>query len=287
MIALDVMPFQITPWPPTAAIVAPTMPPISACEELEGIPSSQVSRFQTMPPTRPAKTSSSVTMCPSMSPLAIVAATAVDMKAPTRLSTADSVTATLGFNAPLAMDVAMALAVSWKPLVKSNASAVITTMIKRNRSMFTGPDSDGRGIKLSNGRLGQMQEYRQPSPDVTHQLTEVRLLFTSGIATKWVVRGDVDEDEGDSVRIRDVHLVQPPRLLASLAGNRHATALQFGLSRPDVAHLKPKRSGKRATRMVLRPESRQLQQGLPGVKHCARTVIAEDGKPDLVAVEPQ
>ncbi len=109
MIALDVMPFQITPCPPTAAIVAPTMPPISACEELEGIPRSQVIRFQTTPPTRPAKTSSSVTMCPSIRPLAIVAATVVDMNAPTRLRTADSATAALGLSAPLAMEVAMAL----------------------------------------------------------------------------------------------------------------------------------------------------------------------------------
>ena len=67
-----------------------------------------------------------------MRPLAIVAATAVDRNAPTRLSTADSATAVLGFSAPLAMEVAMALAVSWKPLVKSKASAVTTTMIKRN-----------------------------------------------------------------------------------------------------------------------------------------------------------
>ena len=42
MIALDMTPFQITPCPPTAAIVAPTMPPISACEELDGMPSSHV-----------------------------------------------------------------------------------------------------------------------------------------------------------------------------------------------------------------------------------------------------
>ena len=68
----------------------------------------------------------------------MVAATAVDMKAPTRLSTADNATAALGASAPLAMEVAMALPVSWNPLVKSNASAVMTTMIKRNKLMFTG-----------------------------------------------------------------------------------------------------------------------------------------------------
>ena len=57
----DTTPVQITPCAPTAAIMAPTMPPIRACDELDGIPSSQVSRFQTMPPTRPANTSCRVT----------------------------------------------------------------------------------------------------------------------------------------------------------------------------------------------------------------------------------
>ena len=128
---LDTTPCQITPCPPTAAIIAPTMPPISACDELDGMPSSQVSRFQVMPPTRPAKISSRVTSPESTSPLAMVAATAVDRKAPTRFSEAESVTATFGLSA-LAMEVAIALPVSWKPFVKSNARAVITTMIRRN-----------------------------------------------------------------------------------------------------------------------------------------------------------
>ena len=54
------------------------------------MPNSQVSRFHTMPPIRPAKTSSSVTKLASIRPLAMVAATAVDRNAPTRLSTAES-----------------------------------------------------------------------------------------------------------------------------------------------------------------------------------------------------
>ena len=62
----------------------------------------------------------------------MVPATAVDRNAPTRFSTAESVTAAFGLSAPLAMEVAMALPVSWKPFVKSNARAVITTMIRRN-----------------------------------------------------------------------------------------------------------------------------------------------------------
>ncbi|CNV54683.1 Uncharacterised protein [Mycobacterium tuberculosis] len=131
-ITLDTTPLQITPRRPTAAIVAPTMPPISACEELDGMPSNQVNRFQTIPPTRPANTNSSVTRFASIRPLAIVAATAVDKNAPIRFSTAGSATATRGARAPLAIEVAMAFPVSWNPLVKSNANAVTTTMSKRN-----------------------------------------------------------------------------------------------------------------------------------------------------------
>ena len=40
---------------------------------------------------------------------------------------ADRPTATLGFRAPVEIDAAMALAVSWKPFVKSKASAVTMT----------------------------------------------------------------------------------------------------------------------------------------------------------------
>ena len=55
-------------------------------------------------------------------------ATSTDRKAPTRLSTADMATAILGFSAPVEMVVAMALAVSWKPFVKSNTRAVAITI---------------------------------------------------------------------------------------------------------------------------------------------------------------
>ncbi len=61
-------------------------------------------------------------------PLAIVAATASDRKAPTKFSDAAIATATRGPSARVEIIVAIALAVSWKPLVKSNASAVATTI---------------------------------------------------------------------------------------------------------------------------------------------------------------
>src|SRR4051794_9992493 len=87
---------------PAAASVAPTTPPISACDELDGMPRYQVARFQKMPPARPANTTVSVTPVEFTSPLAIVAATLNDRKAPTRLSTLDRATATFGGSAPVA-----------------------------------------------------------------------------------------------------------------------------------------------------------------------------------------
>ena len=70
-------------------------------------------------------------------PLAIVAATCSERKAPTKFRIAAIVTATRGAIARVEIDVATALAVSWKPLVKSNASAVATT-IQRTTSLSMG-----------------------------------------------------------------------------------------------------------------------------------------------------
>jgi hypothetical protein len=60
-------------------------------------------------------------------PLEMVLATSTDRNAPTRFNAPATRTATLGRSAPVATEVAIALAVSWNPLVKSNASAVTTT----------------------------------------------------------------------------------------------------------------------------------------------------------------
>ena len=45
---------------PAFATPAPTSPPISACELLEGMPAIQVTMFQTMAPTRAAKITAGV-----------------------------------------------------------------------------------------------------------------------------------------------------------------------------------------------------------------------------------
>src|SRR3954452_22818543 len=116
----------IAPAPP-ATHVAPMRPPNSAWDELEGSPRYQVTRFHRMAPTSPAKITTGLMRVSSTSPPEIVLATFTDRKAPVRFRHAATATAVLGRNAPVAIDVAMALAVSWKPLVKSKTNAVSTT----------------------------------------------------------------------------------------------------------------------------------------------------------------
>ena len=110
-------------------MTAPTRPPNSAWLLEEGRPTSQVSKFQMMAPIKPAKMNSGamVTTCSLIKPPEMVFATSTDRNAPTRFSVPAAMTAVLGLSAPVAMDVAIALAVSWKPFVKSNVNAVTIT----------------------------------------------------------------------------------------------------------------------------------------------------------------
>jgi len=105
-------------------------PPKRACDELDGSPRSQVIRFHRIAPTNPAKMTVGVILASSTSPLEIVFATSTDRNAPIRLRMPAMMTAVRGFSALVAIEVAIALAVSWKPFVKSNASAVTMTTMR-------------------------------------------------------------------------------------------------------------------------------------------------------------
>src|SRR4051812_29542717 len=115
---------------PSATNAAPMRPPISACDELDGRPTHHVARFHAIAPTRPAKTTVVVTAAGSTIPEPTVAATFSEMNAPAKFSTADRATAKRGDMARVDTEVAIAFAVSWKPFVKSNASAVTTTITR-------------------------------------------------------------------------------------------------------------------------------------------------------------
>src|ERR687887_531468 len=115
MTTLCAIPCQRTPFEPDWTSAAPTRPPISACEELDGRPNHQVRRFQAIAPASAASSVCCVARFASMRPLA----------------TAATSTATRGVTARVPTEVAIAFAVSWKPFVKSNPSATTTTTTRR------------------------------------------------------------------------------------------------------------------------------------------------------------
>src|SRR4051812_28351926 len=157
-------PDQITS--PPEASVAPTIPPISACDDEEGSPSHHVARFQAIAPIRPAKTVSSVTDPASTIPLAIVAATASDRNAPTKLRLAAINTAIRGDMARVDTDVAIEFAVSWNPLVKSKAIAVATTIQRTASECIALPVLDDDALERVHGRLGRVDRVLETLEDV-------------------------------------------------------------------------------------------------------------------------
>src|SRR5947207_2791853 len=112
---------------PAAATPAPTMEKISAWLELEGMAYRQVIRSQAMADTSAAMTRSWVVASGGTIPLPTVEATAVPVRAPTTFRTPAISTAMPGDSTRVATEVAMALAVSWKPLMKSKTRAMATT----------------------------------------------------------------------------------------------------------------------------------------------------------------
>src|ERR671931_2454973 len=129
-------PCHRTPSEPDCTSAAPTSPPISAWDELDGRPNHHVRRFHAIAPKSAASTVCCVARFASMRPLATFFATAVVTKAPARFATAAISTATRGVTARVPTEVAIAFAVSWKPFVKSNPRA--TTMTMTRSASFNG-----------------------------------------------------------------------------------------------------------------------------------------------------
>src|SRR5712691_6868593 len=129
-------PCQSTPFSPDWASAAPTRPPMRACEELEGRPNHQVSRFQAIAPSSAARTVRVLIRSEATMSLPTVFATAVVTNAPARFAADATSTAIRGVSARVETDVATALAVSWNPFVKSKPSATTITMTKR--AVFNG-----------------------------------------------------------------------------------------------------------------------------------------------------
>src|SRR5688500_6574609 len=112
---------------------APMKPPMRACDEDVGSPSYQVARFQPIAPTSPPKMTATLTTDGSTI-LPTVSATLVwNTRKATKLNTAAQRTAALGDNTLVETTVAIELAASWKPLVKSKTRASSTSPITTSR----------------------------------------------------------------------------------------------------------------------------------------------------------
>src|SRR5205809_1031362 len=109
-------PCQSTPFSPDCTSAAPTKPPISACDELEGKPNHQVSRFQAIAPSNAAKIVCCVARFASISPLATFFATAVVTNAPARFATDAINTAIRGVTARVPTEVAQLVQLSARVL---------------------------------------------------------------------------------------------------------------------------------------------------------------------------
>ena len=111
------MPLTLSAPTPAPMIVAPSRPPMSAWLLELGRPCCQVMRFQAMAPISAAATIAWVVVWSLTRPLPIVVATAVPANAPMKLNEVAIRIAQPGDRARVATDVAIELAVSWKPFV--------------------------------------------------------------------------------------------------------------------------------------------------------------------------
>ena len=163
----DITTEKFTPEAPAPISTAPIRPPNRACEELDGSPSSQVIRFHRIAPTSPAKIIVGVTRASLTMPPEMVLATSVDRNAPATFSTAAISTATFGFSAPVATEVAIAFALSWKPLVKSKNNAVMITIETRNRVVDMGRLPSRRPARWGSGVIDGPSPEEGQTPGTT------------------------------------------------------------------------------------------------------------------------
>ena len=120
---------------PALATPAPTSPPISACEELDGMPSTQVMMFHAMAPARAEKMTAGVTVSASMMPVPSVLATCSPKnRKAMKLKNAAQNTAYCGRSTRVDTMVAMELAASCSPFRKSKNSATAIRPTSRGRA---------------------------------------------------------------------------------------------------------------------------------------------------------
>src|SRR5689334_15147217 len=158
---------------PLLAITAPTMPPMRACDELDGMPHHQVTKFQAMAPISAPKTTWWSTASGCAMPLPTVAATLRwKMKIATTLKNAAKTIACCGFSTPVETTVAIEFAASWKPFMKSNSTASATSSATTpNEISVTVTGGDVSGV-LEDDALDQIGDVLAAVGDRLEQLVD-------------------------------------------------------------------------------------------------------------------
>src|SRR5215207_4009543 len=100
---------------------------MSACDELLGMPYTQVIRFQTIAPSSPPRmTCGSTMLCSIIPPPTAFATATLPVNSARKLNVAAHTTAARGLRTRVPTIVAMEFAESWKPLMKSKKKATAT-----------------------------------------------------------------------------------------------------------------------------------------------------------------
>src|SRR5918995_3453040 len=266
------LPASRTPKPPLAT-PAPAKPPMSACEEEVGSPSHQVRKFQAMAPTSPAKITASLTTSGS-TVLPTVLATAVwKTRNATKLNSAAQMTASRGVRTLVETTVAIELAASWKPLVKSNTSAR-TTIAMTDRSARSGM-LDDHGLHRVGHVLEAVESLLQLLDDVLpDQHVAGRVL---GVEVVEVGPGPAVEPVAVVLELVDVDQVRPQRL--QLEPAQAADAVH---GRPGRPVDQPGLLDHRVQRLHHLVQDQHVGRGLDGVEHVVQ--LAGQGV-DVLAVE--
>src|SRR5881397_2121054 len=200
---------------PALATAAPANPPINACDELVGNPQYHVIRSQTMAPTSPARIIHWSTTFDSTTPLPTVLATCTPKpKAATKLKKAAHTTACSGVSTRVETTVAMELAASWNPLMKSKMRATRTMQAM----------SVNTSGHLQNDPFDHVSHVLAAVGDDLHRLVDLLPLDDlDGIARRLEHRGQAVAEEIVGAVLETVHLdgvLVEPRVHRAQASNR-------------------------------------------------------------------
>src|SRR5262245_14541981 len=253
---------------PTLATPAPTSPPISACELLDGMPIAQVMTFQVMAPMSAPNTTRGSTMSAEMIPVPTVCATcAPKTKKAMKLKKAAQATACPGRSTRVDTMVAIELAASCSPLRKSNASATKTSAISSGTASATASTLyvlDHDAADLVAGVVEAIDHLLQMIIDLDADEECHRIGGLIGAVE--LLQPGIMQLVGAAFDLGDLlaDLVEPGGIGVHRGEQRHRFAHQVGGLHDGVGHL-----------LLLRRERALVEQhdGLGGLQHLVDGIV--------------